>query len=90
MSETGDCLEAWSENIVLEELSLFWVVALVRRVTVSSTSNEHNALIFNSQGVSIFQSNIRLQQPCYNTADQIFNTNLWKPKTSQHYSCNVQ
>jgi len=68
----------------------FWVVAPVRRVTVSTVLKEHTALIFKGQGVPIFQSNIRIQQSCYNTADQIFNTNPWKPKTSQHYSCTVK
>jgi hypothetical protein len=33
----------------------FWVVALVRRVTVSSVSNEHTALILTGQGVPAFQ-----------------------------------
>jgi hypothetical protein len=85
MSEIGDCLEAWSENIVLEDWVFFRFVAPVRRV-----SKVHTAHIFKGQGVPIFQSNIRIQQLCYNTADQIFNTNPWKPKTSQNYSCTVQ
>jgi hypothetical protein len=68
----------------------FWVVAPVRRVIVSSVSKVHTAHILKGQGVPMFQSNIRIQQLWYNTAEQTFNTNPWKPKTSQHYYCTVQ